>query len=240
MAITESALCALAVQASARSSVLDIGCGSGATLARLSKLRPDLALAGVDISLGDLTRARSAIPSADLRLVSATKLPFPDQIFDVVLCMEVIEHVPPDRRKVVLAEAHRVAKAGACLVVSTPHAGWFQSLDGQNLRYRFPRLHRLMGGGARDRNYAAKQPVVWHHHFTTEELVSLLGDWKLTTIRYQGLVLVPLMDLLAYGFHRRHRQDHSVFRAMSAVAAWEARHDFGPRASYGICVTAKR
>jgi hypothetical protein len=44
---------------------------------------------------------------------SGTQLPFADQSFDVVVASDVMEHVPPDCRKIVISEALRVARSAA-------------------------------------------------------------------------------------------------------------------------------
>jgi SAM-dependent methyltransferase len=43
-------------------------------------------------------------------VASAAELPFDDNDFDVVLASDVLEHVPPDLRKTVIAESLRVAR----------------------------------------------------------------------------------------------------------------------------------
>jgi SAM-dependent methyltransferase len=221
--------------------VLDVGCAEGGILHRMQTLRPDLMLAGVDISEGDLALARHVLPAADLRHAYGHALPFPDAHFDAITCFEVIEHVPPEARSDVFAEARRVVKPGSRLILSTPHDGALPWLDAQNMRYRFPQLYRLVASGSkRDREYAGQQEVVWHHHFTKGELEGLLRDrWQLLEVSYPSLVLAPLADLLSFPFHRTGRTDNAVFRGLAAVAAWEASWDFGPRFGAGIRVMAR-
>lgn len=50
---------------------------------------------------------------------SAAELNFPDQDFDVVLCAEVLEHIPPDLLPVVCSELARVAKK--TVVIGVPY-----------------------------------------------------------------------------------------------------------------------
>lgn len=54
-------------------------------------------------------------------VASVLKVPFPDNEFDVVLCAQVLEHLPYDDFPQALSEIKRVAKVGA--VVSLPHFG---------------------------------------------------------------------------------------------------------------------
>lgn len=95
--------------------VLEVGCGAGHVLHHFTGDRT-----GVDLSGSMLARARARL-GPDVRLVqgSAQELPLPDASFDVVLCTEVLEHVPDPRRAI--AELVRVARDGARVVVSIPN-----------------------------------------------------------------------------------------------------------------------
>ena len=97
--------------------ILDIGCGTGAQLAGYTD--EGLTLAGVDRSEAMLEKARARIGSeADLRLGSATDLPFEDDSFDQVLMSLVLHEMAPEVRLAVMREARRVlAPSGQALVV---------------------------------------------------------------------------------------------------------------------------
>lgn len=51
---------------------------------------------------------------------SADDLPFPDARFDIVLSLEMLEHIPADRREASLSEMLRVLRPGGRMVVSFP------------------------------------------------------------------------------------------------------------------------
>jgi len=67
----------------------------------------------------------------------AEDLPFPDGRFDVVLSLEMLEHVPADRREVALSEMLRVLRPGGRMVVSFPADETAARLDAWlNTRFR--------------------------------------------------------------------------------------------------------
>lgn len=222
--------------------VLDIGCHRGDLLARLDAARPDLRLAGIDLDADAVARARAVLPDADLRVGSVATLPFADEAFDLVTCMDVIEHLPEAIRHPMLSQSRRVLKPGGRLIIETPHAGTFAVLDAQNLRHRFPMLYsRLLRRGVRDRAYAGQQDVVWHKHFAREELLELTGaGWKLEAERYPGLLVWPLADLFAWPFHRTGRTDHPIARWLRRANEWDARRDYGPKRGYEVLLTLRR
>jgi dolichol-phosphate mannosyltransferase len=92
---------------------LDIGCGSSRLIQELH------AAVGLDLSLHKLRFLRPR----HTRLVqgSILSLPFPSRTFQVVVCSEVIEHVPDD--PAVLGEMLRVLTAGGTLILGTPDYG---------------------------------------------------------------------------------------------------------------------
>jgi ubiquinone/menaquinone biosynthesis C-methylase UbiE len=94
---------------------LDAGCGDGRYLAALANELP-ARRAGVDISERILETARARV-DADFRQASLEELPFEDGAFDLVLCSQVIEHVPDADRAT--KELARVLRPGGTLVIST-------------------------------------------------------------------------------------------------------------------------
>lgn len=108
--------------------VLDAGCGSGRHLSEAYRFR-DVNVVGIDMSRKDSGKANKTLDcmiheaqdGGGIKLVSVsdiTNLPFADETFDVVICSEVLEHIP-DHRKAA-AEIIRVLKPGKSLVVSVP------------------------------------------------------------------------------------------------------------------------
>jgi len=105
--------------------VLDAGCGTGRHACEIFRtLGADIV--GVDLNREDLRKASFVLDSMGgvsdrswvVSQADATKLPFRDCTFDVVICSEVLEHIPAN--KVAIAELVRVLKPGKTLVVSVP------------------------------------------------------------------------------------------------------------------------
>jgi len=91
--------------------VLEVGCGTGLILQRLSRLASRAV--GVDISPGMLEKARAR--GLEVYEGSATALPFDDASFDVTCAFKVLPHVPDLKRA--LAEMARVTRPGGILLV---------------------------------------------------------------------------------------------------------------------------
>lgn len=223
-------------------SLLDVGCNAGVWLRDCSKRWPHARLAGIDINQSSLEKARALLPSVEIRCAGAENIPFPDQSFDYVTCMEVLEHLPSKLRPQAFVEMWRVLRTGGKLVMTVPHAGWFAWMDSNNVRHRFPWIYkRLVGRGKRDSNYEKISRIVeWHHHFKLKELETLAGEgWKVAAVEKGGLCLYPLMDWLSWPFYRMGLPSHPIRKMLEKIAGWDYSIDFGS-ASYGILVVFEK
>jgi SAM-dependent methyltransferase len=97
----------LARAAGPSSTILDIGCGTGLNLSVIGGI--DLLIEGLKMS------GRSDVAQAD-----AARLPLLAGTVDVVIALDVLEHVDDD---VVFAEVARVLKTGGSVVVTVPALG---------------------------------------------------------------------------------------------------------------------
>lgn len=77
-------------------SVLDVGCGEGSNLVEVRRLFPKLQhVYGSDLSAEALRHARSALPDAQFA-VGDIQVQVPPFSADLVMCLEVLEHLPDD------------------------------------------------------------------------------------------------------------------------------------------------
>jgi SAM-dependent methyltransferase len=91
--------------------VLEVGCGEGNQLRRLCDTYPDAEIVGLDIGFDE----GAAGDGADLVVGSAATLPFPDDTFDLVVGLEVLEHLPDPAAA--LREIGRVGRGPVILSV---------------------------------------------------------------------------------------------------------------------------
>jgi len=103
------------------SSLLDAGCGEGESLARLGSALP-ATTAAVDLSPKAVEFTRVRFPEIEVSCHSIDELPFGDDSFDLVLCLEVLEHI--SNPAPAAAELARVARGQ--VIVSVPHEPWFR------------------------------------------------------------------------------------------------------------------
>lgn len=103
------------------SSLLDAGCGEGMTLYQLNDLLPS-SVTAFDLNPACVEYSKALFPEASISVQNIYDLPYKQQSFDLVLCMEVLEHLPDP------LEALRALKRVAVgrLILSVPHEPWFR------------------------------------------------------------------------------------------------------------------
>lgn len=95
--------------------ILDVGCGAGFLAHRLAQ--KGHAVHGLDSSSGSLKIALSGKTTAWFHRGDALRLPFRNDVFDVVCAMDFLEHV--ENPQAVIAEAARVLKPGGLFFFHT-------------------------------------------------------------------------------------------------------------------------
>ncbi len=114
----------LAEYKSAEAKVLDLGCGTGLNTPSIAKHFPNTVACDVDPGLE--TATKNFLSSFHIKIPVITyhgnKLPFKDDTFDIVNCVEVIEHAEnPD---LMLSEINRVLKPDGILHITSPNKYW--------------------------------------------------------------------------------------------------------------------
>jgi SAM-dependent methyltransferase len=131
----------LPVRAGAR--VLDAGCGSGRTLEELRRYGE---VFGIELDPGAAQKAQER-GCGEVRIGRLEELPWEDGTFDLITCLDVIEHTPDDR--VTLSELRRVCKPGGFLLATVPaYQALWSMHDVANHHYRRysrPRLRAAAG-----------------------------------------------------------------------------------------------
>ncbi len=95
-------------------SVLDVGCGQGSLLADLCTEFPHIEPHGVDISASALRLAHAKVPAGQFWPLDITQGHL-DRQFDLVVCSEVLEHIPDD----LAALSNLAHMTGRYLIIST-------------------------------------------------------------------------------------------------------------------------
>ncbi len=102
----------------------DLGFGPGVLTAFLLQQNATWQVDGVDISQHCLHHAqrlltkKEVLDRSELSVGDVRKLPYPDNAFDVVIAVEVLEHIPDP--EVGLSEAMRVLKPGGYAITALP------------------------------------------------------------------------------------------------------------------------
>lgn len=105
--------------------LLDVGCAAGSLTFLAASLRPNIEVTGVDVSASQVAFANSNIaslaPKSKFIAISATDLPFPNNSFDMVTSVELIEHLNSSENARLVAEVFRVLRPGGYWIVTTPN-----------------------------------------------------------------------------------------------------------------------
>jgi SAM-dependent methyltransferase len=122
---------------------LDAGCGSGRTLLELARYCPHVAGLELNPEAAEVARERGAF---DVHTGRVEALPWEPQTFELITCLDVIEHTPDDT--VALSELRRVSRPGAWLLLTVPayQALWsvHDEMNHHFRRYSRARLARVI------------------------------------------------------------------------------------------------
>lgn len=157
--------------------IIDVGCGTGITSDYLQK-RGFKNVCGIDNSVNFIEYNKEGFILGDV-----LKLPLKSNFFDVVLCLDVIEHLEND--KAVANELYRILSKDGCLVVTVPA---FQFLW-------------------------SNHDVVNHHYcrYNAKKLKELFKSMKVVKISYWNFSLF-LPALILKLFPRKSEKNHNFIK----------------------------
>jgi len=158
--------------------ILAVGCGPGVDMAKIGLTK----FIGVDISFNFLNKGKKIFKTPTFINGSASSLPFKNNSFDTVICLEAIEHVL--NYKLALQELVRVLKHGGQLIIATPnrHRWWCMPV-----RYVIPEELREKIVSAIGLSKGKKTVLHQHvHEFSFFELKHELRTLGIKNIKIKG------------------------------------------------------
>lgn len=102
--------------------ILDAGCGEGFITRLILDKKPNLKITGLDINKNVFEKFKEKAPEAKFILGDICDLPFPNNQFDLIIALEVLEHVKDFEKAI--SELKRVTKK-YCLI-SVPYEPYFR------------------------------------------------------------------------------------------------------------------
>jgi methionine biosynthesis protein MetW len=180
------------------SKALDVGCGVGEFLGVLTEA--GFEASGVDGSSAQVARvvdSGMAAKVADLE----EALPFEDQSFSLVSCLEVIEHI--SRAEFLLQEIHRVLSPSGKLLITTPNFAFFNN-----------RIHYLLGSGPCSEG-------VHLRFFTKDRFETLLRDAGFRVVARASYGVVPGVSTVLTRVMNRSPQLWKVPRPLESLFAYD-------------------
>ena len=181
--------------------VLDVGCGNGYVLFQYA--RHGAEVTGVDLTQTavELSLKRFALAqiSGTFLQVDGSKLPFPDNSFDIVCSMGVLHHVSDP--KPMVDDISRVLKPGGQLIVMLYNRHSWKNVVLLRVKRLFdPRYRGKSHQEALNMNDGADCPLalVYSRKETTALFSKFAGlEFKLTQLSWRQLLMLPPLVRLA-------------------------------------------
>ncbi|MGO9959533.1 MAG: class I SAM-dependent methyltransferase [Solirubrobacteraceae bacterium] len=235
--------------------VVDWGCAHGWFASLLAERCPEARVIACDIPYpGGAPELGQAGVEYHVIDEAAPALPLRDGEVDRVFALDVLEHMGPASQRAALAEMRRVLARDGLLVVTVPHRGLLHWTDVENVRFRFPAIHRavfslLRGRGLYAQRYGANRlanfsaDALEHHHYTAPELDDVLrgAGFGIRDRQYFGLAYaVPwVLAMLTEALRRATRRSSAPMLERLAgdlyVLAVDAKPPPRLAESLGVC-----
>ncbi|MFH1367113.1 MAG: methyltransferase domain-containing protein [Patescibacteria group bacterium] len=147
------------------SKYLDAGCGTGLLLQHLPQ-----GSIGLDINPQNIARAKKNVPEAALVVADIENIPFPSNMFDTVVCAEVLDRLP--NPKLAVKEILRILKPGGVLIGTVPR---------ENPLWRLRFLSSVYS------------PEPYRFEYSRQEIENLLGS-------FEKLLVSPALSYMTWAF----------------------------------------
>jgi SAM-dependent methyltransferase len=99
--------------------VLDAGMGTGSNIELVSRLAGGRRIRGMDLAWPAVVSCATRYENVDVIQASVASIPFRDEVFDLVLCMDVLQHLPRSEVCTAIVEMRRVMRRGGRLLLRT-------------------------------------------------------------------------------------------------------------------------
>ena len=160
-----------------RLKILDLGCGNGTLASELQKLEHQVT--AVDASADGIKLARQRFPGIRFEICSVYDDAFPDiagRDFDVVVSMEVIEHLYWPRK--LIERAHASLAPGGKVIVTTPYHGYLKNM-----------AISVMGGW--DKHFTVDWDGGHIKFFSRKTLTGFMHDAGFKSVHFHGVGRIP-------------------------------------------------
>jgi 2-polyprenyl-3-methyl-5-hydroxy-6-metoxy-1,4-benzoquinol methylase len=124
-------------------SVMDVGCSSGSFLRLLRRQFPNYSIVGADCVRSPLERLSRSMPNIPLLHFDLLKCPWPNDSFDALVLLNVLEHIEDDLGAA--RQAFRILRPGGVAVIEVPAGpSLYDVYDQELMHFRRYRMEDLL------------------------------------------------------------------------------------------------
>jgi|JFJP01.1.fsa_nt_gi ubiquinone/menaquinone biosynthesis C-methylase UbiE len=206
------------IPATHNKNILDIGCGVGRGASIIQDCMQMVGIDLSDVAIAQSKKLYAGRGNCQFLQMNALDLDFPDNTFDIVIAIEVVEHVSDAQR--MLHEAIRVLKSGGCLLLNAANR------DSLHLR-----IIRSLGYQEFKTNYQHIQ------EFYLSELKTLLVDTGAEIQEVRGSLLLPYWGVPGVDASIRNLTDHKpeVIEILKELG-----HQVAPEYTYALFIACTK
>lgn len=174
--------------------ILDAGCGEGALVEKYKE--KNFNIVGLDLNYS----------SAHVKRGDIQKMPFKNDEFDVVLCLDVLEHINISEHKSIIDELYRVTKKEGVIIFSLPNLAHFAS------RISFLFTGRLLRTSEIER-HVGDRPI--------KEFIDLIKNQKLKVLKRIGIFpTFPIISIITIKNPSQSLFLHKIYNKFFAYPNW--------------------